>query len=56
MTGKSCGEGPGSPGRNHNPYAFTMWLAGAGVKGGISYGKTDKLGFEAVRDKMHGLY
>ncbi len=46
-------EGKNEPGRNHNPYGFSMWLAGAGVKGGTSYGATDDLGFEAVEDKVH---
>lgn len=46
-------EGKGEPGRNHNPYGFSMWLAGAGVKGGIAYGETDDLGFEAVTNKVH---
>lgn len=46
-------EGQGAPGRNHNPYGFTMWLAGAGVKGGITYGATDEFGFAAVEDKAH---
>lgn len=46
-------EGQGAPGRNHNPYGFTMWMAGAGVRGGIAYGETDELGFEAVVDKVH---
>jgi hypothetical protein len=46
-------EGEGAPGRNHNPYGFTMWLSGAGVKGGVSYGETDEFGFEAVTDKVH---
>jgi hypothetical protein len=46
-------EGEGAPGRNHNPYGFTMWMAGAGVRGGISYGATDEFGFEAVEDKAH---
>jgi hypothetical protein len=46
-------EGKGEPGRNHNPYGFTMWLAGGGVRGGIAYGETDELGFEAVVDKVH---
>jgi hypothetical protein len=46
-------EGQGEPGRNHNPYGFTMWLAGGGVKGGIAYGETDELGFEAVVDRVH---
>ncbi|MBX9579914.1 MAG: DUF1501 domain-containing protein [Gemmataceae bacterium] len=46
-------EGKGEPGRNHNPYGFTVWLAGAGVKGGTAYGATDELGFEAVEDRVH---
>jgi hypothetical protein len=46
-------EGKGEPGRNHNPYGFSMWMAGGGVKGGISYGETDDLGFEAVEQKAH---
>jgi hypothetical protein len=46
-------EGPNAPGRNHNPYGFSMWLAGAGVKGGITYGETDEFGFEAVVDRVH---
>lgn len=46
-------EGKGEPGRNHNPYGYSMWLAGGGVRGGIAYGETDELGFEAVKDKVH---
>jgi Protein of unknown function (DUF1501) len=46
-------EGQGAPGRNHNPYGFSMWLAGAGVRGGIRYGATDEFGFEAVVDRVH---
>lgn len=46
-------EGVGKPGRNHNPYGFSMWMAGGGVRGGIAYGETDELGFEAVVDKAH---
>ena len=46
-------EGRNEPGRNHNPYGFSMWLAGGGVKGGTAYGATDELGFEAVDDKVH---
>jgi hypothetical protein len=46
-------EGPGAPGRNHNPYGFTMWMAGGGVRGGMTYGKTDEFGFEAVENKVH---
>lgn len=46
-------EGKGEPGRNHNPYGFSMWLAGGDVKGGMSYGETDDFGFEAVVDRVH---
>ncbi|MGB1927094.1 MAG: DUF1501 domain-containing protein, partial [Rubripirellula sp.] len=46
-------EGQNAPGRNHNPYGFSMWMAGGGVKGGMSYGKTDELGFEAAENKVH---
>jgi hypothetical protein len=46
-------EGQGEPGRNHNPYGFSMWLAGGGVKGGVSHGETDEFGFEAVAGKTH---
>ena len=46
-------EGKGAPGRNHNPYGFSMWMAGGGVKGGVSYGETDEFGFEAVVNKTH---
>jgi hypothetical protein len=35
-------------GRDHNSYGFTMWMAGGGIKGGISYGETDELGSQAV--------
>jgi len=41
------------PGRDHNPHAYTCWLAGAGVKGGVSYGETDEVGFRAAVDKVH---
>lgn len=46
-------EGKGEPGRNHNPYGYSMWLAGGGVRGGMAYGETDELGFEAVSQKVH---
>ncbi|MGK0185582.1 MAG: hypothetical protein ACI9R3_001360 [Verrucomicrobiales bacterium] len=46
-------EGKDAPGRNHNPYGFSMWMAGAGVRGGTTYGETDELGFEAAVDKVH---
>ena len=41
------------PGRDHNPHAFTFWLAGGGVKGGVSYGETDEVGFKAAVDRVH---
>ena len=40
-------------GRDHNHYGFTMWLAGGGVRGGMTYGETDDFGFRAVHDKVH---
>ena len=40
-------------GRDHNAYGFTMWLAGGGIKGGVSYGKTDELGAAAVEKRVH---
>jgi hypothetical protein len=46
-------EGVGKPGRDHNPFGFCMWLAGAGVKGGQAIGATDELGFNAVEDRCH---
>ena len=46
-------QGSGMDGRDHNPWGFTMWLAGAGVKGGFSHGATGAYGFYAKRDKMH---
>ena len=38
------------PGRDHNPYGFSMWMAGAGMKPGFDYGHTDELGYAADRD------
>ncbi len=40
-------------GRDHNAYGFTMWMAGGGIQGGISYGKTDELGAQAVENRLH---
>jgi hypothetical protein len=40
-------------GRDHNAYGFTMWLAGGGIKGGVSVGETDELGSAAVTDRYH---
>jgi len=43
----------GSDGRDHHPNAFTMWLAGGGVRPGLTLGATDDLGFNAVTDRVH---
>ncbi len=40
------------PGRDHNPHAFTYWMAGGGIKGGTTYGATDELGHKAVDDRV----
>ncbi len=40
-------------GRDHNPYGFTMWMAGGGVKPGIVHGATDEYGYFAVENKVH---
>ena len=43
----------GGDGRDHNPHAFSMWMAGGGVKGGYVHGATDDFGYYAVEDKVH---
>lgn len=43
----------GNDGRDHHPNAFTMWLAGGGIKPGITLGESDEFGFNVVRDKVH---
>jgi hypothetical protein len=43
----------GSDGRDHNPHGYSMWLAGGGIKGGVSYGATDDFGYYAMQDKVH---
>jgi hypothetical protein len=40
-------------GRDHHPYAFTIWMAGGGVKGGLVYGQTDEIGWSIIRDPVH---
>jgi hypothetical protein len=42
-----------SMGRDHHPQAFTMWLAGGGVKGGVTLGATDEMGFNVIEDEVH---
>ena len=44
---------PENAGRDHHPLAYSMWLAGGGIKGGQVIGKTDDLGFNIVEDKVH---
>lgn len=43
----------GSDGRDHHPNAFTMWMAGGGIKAGARIGETDDLGFNVTKDKVH---
>jgi len=43
----------GSDGRDHNPFGFTIWMAGGGVKPGFVYGATDEFGYKAVENKVH---
>jgi hypothetical protein len=45
-------QGQKQTGRDHNPHAFTFWLAGGGVKGGVHHGATDELGHKAVEDRV----
>jgi hypothetical protein len=40
-------------GRDHNPWGFTVWMAGAGIKGGTAVGTTDEIGLRAVEDRAH---
>jgi hypothetical protein len=59
-----CGEfgrtpfAQGSDGRDHNPYGFTIWLAGGGIKGGVVHGATDDFGYRAIENKVevHDLH
>ncbi len=56
MWGGEFGRTPVSEngnGRDHNPHGFLMWLAGGGVRGGMTYGETDEFGFKAVDKPMH---
>ncbi len=43
----------GSKGRDHNNHGFSVWMAGGGVKGGMTYGATDEFGFAAAENRMH---
>ena len=48
----------GNNGRDHNPFGFSLWMAGGGVKGGMTYGATDEYGYKAVDKKLeiHDLH
>jgi len=43
----------GADGRDHNPFGFTVWLAGGGTRPGTIYGATDEYGYKAVENKVH---
>ncbi len=43
----------GNNGREHHPFGFTMWLAGGGIRGGMTHGATDDYGWHAVQNKVH---
>ena len=45
-------DSQGSKGRDHNPNAFTMWMAGGGIKGGVQYGASDEYGYKAVENRV----
>ena len=53
-----CGEfgrtpfAQGTNGRDHNPFGFSIWMAGGGVRGGIVHGATDEFGYHAIEDKV----
>jgi hypothetical protein len=40
-------------GRDHNPYGFTMWMAGGGARPGVVFGRTDEVGLHAIEDRLH---
>jgi uncharacterized protein (DUF1501 family) len=48
----------GADGRDHNPHGFIAWMAGAGIKGGMSYGESDEIGYRAAVDRVsvHDLH
>ena len=51
-------DSQGDKGRDHNPNAFTIWMAGGGIKGGVHYGSSDEFGYKAVEDRVsvHDLH
>src|SRR5262245_10657610 len=56
LWGTEFGRTPGaqgSDGRDHHPYGFSVWMAGGGIKGGVTHGATDELGFHAVENRHY---
>lgn len=53
MQGKAGSGQPINLGRDHHKDAYTIWMAGGGVKGGLTYGQTDDIGFHPIEDPMH---
>jgi hypothetical protein len=51
--GENRGGNPNATGRDHHPFAFTMLMAGGGIKGGHTYGETDEIGWSIVKDPVH---
>jgi hypothetical protein len=51
--GENRGGSGNVTGRDHHPFAFSMWLAGGGIKGGITHGRTDDFGFSPVENPVH---
>ncbi len=48
----------GTDGRDHNPFGFSLWMAGGGIRGGMTYGATDEYGYKAIENKVeiHDLH
>jgi hypothetical protein len=51
--GENRGGSPHVSGRDHHPFAFSLWMAGGGVKGGLTYGATDDIGWSVVEKPVH---
>lgn len=47
------GTSPGAEGRDHHPFAFSLWMAGGGLKKGLVHGKTDEFGYNVIEQPMH---
>jgi uncharacterized protein (DUF1501 family) len=47
------GNQPGAVGRDHHPFAFSVFMAGGGIKGGMVYGETDEIGWSPIKDPVH---